>query len=56
MFLNNKKWYVFDNTNTPKYPFSRTAHKGTLLILDLYYKYRPTVWRPKDYRLMVSDN
>ena len=51
-----QKWYVFDNTNTPKCPFCGTAHKGTLPILDLYYQFRESVWKPENHRLMIYDN
>lgn len=47
------KWYVFNNTNTPTCPFCGTKHLGTLPILDLYYQFQPTVWRPENHRLMV---
>ncbi|WP_159478557.1 helix-hairpin-helix domain-containing protein [Dyadobacter sp. 3J3] len=51
-----QKWYVFDNTNTPSCPFCGTKHKGTLPVLDLYYQFKPTVWRPENHRLMVYNN
>ena len=51
-----QKWYVFDNTNTPKCPFCGTLHKGTLPVLDLYYQFKPSVWRPENHRLMVYNN
>ena len=51
-----QKWYVFDNTTTPRCPFCGTAHKGTLPVLDLYYEFKPTVWRPENHRLMVYHN
>jgi serine/threonine protein kinase len=51
-----QKWYVFDNTNSPKCPFCGTVHKGTLPILDFYYQFKPTVWKPKNHRLMVYSN
>ncbi|MCW3466313.1 helix-hairpin-helix domain-containing protein [Chitinophaga nivalis] len=51
-----QKWYVFDNTNTPKCPFCGTPHKGTLPVLDLYYEFKPTVWKPENHRLMVYNN
>jgi hypothetical protein len=51
-----QKWYVFDNTNTPKCPFCGTVHKGTLPILDLYYQFKTSVWKPENHRLMVYDN
>ncbi len=51
-----QKWYVFDNTNTPKCPFCGTPHKGTLPVLDLYYQFKPSVWKPENHRLMVYHN
>jgi len=51
-----QKWYVFDNTNTPKCPFCGTRHQGTLPVLDLYYQFKPTVWKPENHRLMVYNN
>ncbi|MCX6317522.1 MAG: serine/threonine-protein kinase [Bacteroidetes bacterium] len=51
-----QKWYVFDNTNTPKCPFCGTKHTGTLPVLDLYYQFKPTVWKPENHRLMVYSN
>lgn len=52
----NEKWYVFDNSNTPKCPFCGTPHSGTLPILDLYYKFKDDVWKPENHRLMVYHN
>lgn len=51
-----QKWYVFDNTTKPKCPFCGTYHKGTLPVLDLYYQFKPSVWRPENHRLMVYHN
>ena len=51
-----QKWYVFDNTNHPRCPFCGTQHKGTLPMLDLYYQFKPAVWRQENHRLMVYNN
>ncbi len=51
-----QKWYVFDNTNTPKCPFCGTVHKGTLPVLDLYFQFKPDKWRLENHRLMVYHN
>jgi serine/threonine protein kinase len=51
-----QKWYVFDNTNKPRCPFCGTYHQGTLPVLDLYYQFKPAVWRPENHRLMVYNN
>jgi hypothetical protein len=52
----NQKWFVFDNTTSPKCPFCGTHVKGSLPILDLYYEQKPTVWIPENHRLMVYNN
>lgn len=52
----DEKWYVFDNTSVPKCPFCGTAHKGSLPIIDLYYKFKDNVWKPENHRLMVYHN
>lgn len=51
-----EKWYVFDNSNKPKCPFCGTPHKGTLPVLDLYFKFKEDVWKPENHRLMVYHN
>ncbi|WP_435525978.1 hypothetical protein [Chryseobacterium indoltheticum] len=51
-----EKWYVFDNTQTPRCPFCGTSHKGTLPVLDLYFKYDDEIWKPENHRLMVYHN
>ena len=52
----DEKWYVFDNTVSPKCPFCGTKHVGTLPVLDLYFEFKPTVWKPENHRLMVYHN
>jgi len=51
-----EKWYVFDNSITPKCPFCGTEHQGSLPILDLYSKYNDDLWKPENHRLMVYHN
>ncbi|BAV05945.1 Protein kinase domain-containing protein [Filimonas lacunae] len=52
----DEKWYVFDNTAKPTCPFCGTAHKGTLPVVDLYYKFKNDIWKPEGHRLMVYHN
>lgn len=52
----DEKWYVFENTSKPKCPFCGTPHKGTLPVVDLYYKFKDNVWKPENHRLMVYHN
>lgn len=51
-----QKWYVFDNTNSPRCPFCGTKHQGTLPVLDFYFQFKPSVWKPENQRLMVYHN
>lgn len=51
-----EKWYVFDNSNKPVCPFCGTAHKGSLPVVDLYFKFKDNVWKPEGHRLMVYHN
>jgi serine/threonine protein kinase len=51
-----QEWFVFDNTSSPKCPFCGTPVKGTLPVLDLYYQFKPNVWKPENHRLMVYNN
>ncbi len=51
-----EKWYVFDNTLSPMCPFCGTKHQGLLPVLDLYFEFKPTVWKPENHRLMVYHN
>jgi serine/threonine protein kinase len=52
----DQKWFVFDNTTAPKCPFCGTPVKGTVPVLDLYYEFKPDVWKPENHRLMVYHN
>jgi serine/threonine protein kinase len=52
----DQEWFVFDNTTAPKCPFCGTPVKGTVPVLDLYYEFKPTVWKPENHRLMVYHN
>lgn len=52
----DQKWFVFDNTTRPKCPFCGTSLKNTLPVLDLYYQFKPAVWKPVNHRLMVYHN
>jgi hypothetical protein len=51
-----QQWFVFDNTTAPRCPFCGTPVKGSLPVLDLYYEFKPGVWKPENHRLMVYNN
>ncbi|MBC7389959.1 MAG: kinase [Opitutaceae bacterium] len=51
-----QKWFVFDNSTSPKCPFCGTHIKGTVPMLDLYYEFKTDIWKPENHRLMVYSN
>jgi serine/threonine protein kinase len=50
------KWYVFDNTTTPKCPFCGTPYRGQLPVLNLYSKNPKGMFSFENHRLMVYSN
>ncbi len=52
----DQKWYVFDNTNSPKCPFCGTPYRGDLPVLNLYSSHKEGNFRPDNHRLMVYSN
>lgn len=52
----DQQWFVFDNSASPRCPFCGTPVKGTVPVLDLYYQFKPSVWKPENHRLMVYHN
>ena len=52
----DQKWFVFDNSKSPKCPFCGTPIKGTLPVLDLYYQLKPNLWKPENHRIMTYHN
>jgi len=51
-----QKWYVFDNSTSPKCPFCKTPFKGNLPILNLYSSRRAGDYKSDNHRLMVYTN
>ena len=51
-----KKWFIFDNTQTPKCPYCGTPYKGVLPVLDFYSCFKAGESHRSDGgRLMVFD-
>jgi serine/threonine protein kinase len=48
-----QKWFVFDNTSSPKCPFCNTPYNNQLPVLDLYYAPTGTNYRLENHRIMV---
>jgi serine/threonine protein kinase len=51
-----QKWFVFNNSISPACPFCGTPVKGSVPALDLYYQFKPAVWKPENHRLIVYNN
>ena len=49
------KWFVFDNTTTPRCPHCGKVYHSQLPVLNLYYSPAHGRFLPEDYRLMVYD-
>lgn len=48
-----QKWFVFDNSTSPRCPHCGTPFKGKLPILNLYSSRKVGSFHPDDHRLMV---
>lgn len=51
-----QKWFVFNNTNNTKCPFCGTKYNNTIPVLDLFYQFKPNVWKPENQRIVVYNN
>ena len=54
--LCEQKWFVFNNTNNTKCPFCNTKYNNTIPVLDLFYQFKPNVWKPENQRIVVYNN
>lgn len=56
---NNKcdqKWFVYNNTQNTICPFCGTKYNQSIPVLDLFYQFKPNVWKPENQRLVVYNN
>ncbi len=51
-----QKWFVFNNTINTKCPFCNTKYNNTIPVLDLFYQFKPGVWKPENQRIIVYNN
>lgn len=51
-----QKWFVFDNSNSPKCPFCDTPYKGLLPVINLYSERGEGSFNSDNHRLMVYSN
>lgn len=51
-----QKWFIFNNTNNTICPFCNTKYNNTIPVLDLFYQFKPNIWKPENQRLVVYNN
>jgi len=49
-------WFIFNNTQITNCPFCETHYKQSIPVLDLFYQFKPNVWKPENQRLVVCHN
>lgn len=52
----NQKWFIYNNTRQTSCPFCGTPYNASIPVLDLYYQFKPNVWKPDNLRLVVYHN
>jgi serine/threonine protein kinase len=52
----DQKWFIYNNTKDTKCPFCSTKYNNTIPVLDLFYQFRPNVWKPENQRIVVYNN
>ena len=51
-----QKWFIYNNTNDTRCPFCNTKYNNSIPVLDLFYQFRPNVWKPENQRIVVYNN
>lgn len=51
-----QKWFIYNNTKDTKCPFCNTKYNNTIPVLDLFYQFKPNVWKPENQRIVVYHN
>lgn len=51
-----QQWFIYNNTKDTKCPFCDTKYKQTIPILDFYYQFKESVWKPENQKLVVCHN
>jgi serine/threonine protein kinase len=49
----DQKWFIYNNTKETNCPFCSTKYSQSIPVLDLFYQFRPNVWKPENQRLVV---
>jgi serine/threonine protein kinase len=51
-----QKWFIYNNTKDTKCPFCGTKYNNSIPVLDLFYQFKPNVWKPENQRIVVYNN
>ncbi|WP_343690380.1 kinase [Chitinophaga sp.] len=49
----SQKWFIYNNTKHTCCPFCGTQYNASIPVLDLYYQFKPNVWKPDNLRLVI---
>jgi serine/threonine protein kinase len=52
----DQKWFIYNNTKETNCPFCSTKYSQSIPVLDLFYQFRPNVWKPENQILVVYNN
>lgn len=51
-----QKWFIYNNTKDTHCPFCGTKYSKSIPVVDFFYQFKPTVWKPENQRLVVYNN
>ncbi len=51
-----QQWFIYNNTKDTNCPFCGTNYNHSIPVIDLFYQFRPGVWKPENLRLVVYNN
>lgn len=51
-----QKWFIFNNTNDTYCPFCGTKYIQSIPVIDFFYQFKPSVWKPENQRLVIYNN
>lgn len=49
----DQKWFIYNNTKNTCCPFCGTKYNQIIPVLDFFYQFKPTVWKPENQRLVI---
>lgn len=52
----DQQWFIFDNSKVTKCPFCGTQYRNSIPVLDFFYEFKPSVWKPENQRLVICHN